>query len=234
MEKKVLLFHGFMVHDNHDLRYLKKYVDENPIDNATFELVYLYDRKKYSSSRKRKMVKNVCKKIKEYQRIGYEVMIIGYSFSCILAAEISKKMKLKGVIYLAPTIQLFKSRLFNLHFLNVKKTIQLRLKHGHKKANKILDKSKIRGIIPLSYHITMILTLNKIAYYNKIPFLVIRGVRDHFSLPGDIAYLSEKSKAMYKKSITKIGPEYNHYFMYKEDIIKDFLYDEIKEFIMRF
>ena len=128
----------------------------------------------------------------------------------------------------------FKSRLFNLHFLNVKKTIQLRLKHGQKKANKILEKSKIRGIIPLSYHITRILTFNKIAYYNKVPFLAIRGNKDHFSLPGDMAYLSCKSKAIYKKSITKQGSEYNHYFMYKEDIIKDFLYDEIKEFIKRF
>ena len=36
------------------------------------------------------------------------------------------------------------------------------------------------------------------------------------------------------KSITKKGEEYNHYFMYKDDIIKDFLYDEIKEFIKRF
>lgn len=228
---KVLLFHGFMVHDRHDLRHFKEYLDDHPIDNAEFELVYLYDRHIYSSSSKKNMVKKNCKLVREYKKQGYEVIIIGYSFSCIIAAEVSKKMKLNGVVYLAPTIQLFKSRLFKLHLFNAMKTVKLRLKYGKKKANKILEKTQIKGIIPLSYHITSMLTFTKRSYKNNIPYLAIRGDHDTFCLKNDLEYVSRKSKASYKKSITKIGENYNHYFVYDKGMMEDFLYDEVKNFL---
>ena len=40
----VLLLHGFMIHDRHDIRFFKSYVDKHEFEDTDFELVYIYDR----------------------------------------------------------------------------------------------------------------------------------------------------------------------------------------------
>jgi len=230
---KVLLFHGFMIHDRHDLRHLKAYMDENPLDNVEFELVNLYDRKVFSSSKNKNMKNTVKEIILKNQQDGFNIVLAGYSFSCGVASSLAKELNLSGVIYFAPSIQLLKTKLFPLHLKNAFKAVKLRIKHGKKKADKIMEKTKTRGIIPLSYHIVGAMLQNKKTFKNSIPYLAFRGNNDTFCLDEDLKFIARKSSALFRKSVTNFGEGWDHYFVYKEEFYKDYIVNEIKYFLER-
>lgn len=230
---KVLLFHGFMIHDRHDLRHLKAYMDNNPIDNVEFELVYLYDRKVTASSKDKNMKKVIKEIILKNIEAGYNVVPAGYSFSCGVASSIAKELNLPGVIYFAPSIQLLKTKLLPMHIKNAYKAAKLRIKYGKKKAEKIMEKTKTRGLVPLSFHLVCSMIKNRKAFSSEVPYLIFRGNKDTYCLNDDLKYVAKKSKAKFIKTVVNNGDAWDHYFVYKEELYKDYVVNEIQYFLER-
>ncbi len=229
MKRILLLCHGFMVHDRHDIRHFKEYIDNHCNGTISTELVYLYDRNDSKSSKYKNMEAKLLAIVKEYQNNGYEVLLLGYSFSCGLVAKVSSELNLKGVIYLAPTVRLLKTGLLSKHLKNAFKTLKIRLKHGNKKAKKIMERTKTNGIVPLSYHICRAMMHYKKEYKTQIPFLILRGFDDSFCLKEDVYYILKNNKARYVVSNTESGEHWDHFY-----VMFEITFDKLYQYVMNF
>lgn len=219
MEKRVvLLVHGFMVHDWHDMAKFKKYMDDNPLDHTSFELVYLYERENSKTSKLKAMINTLKAKVQEKIDEGYEVILLGYSFSCGIVAKVAKEMNIKSVIYISPAVRLIKTKLFRTHIKNAFKVLKLKIKKGRKKADKIMKKTRTKGIVTLSYHISISMIKTKKYYKNSVPFLLLRGCNDEYSLTVDAYKIAKKSTAKKTSIVTLYGEEYGHFFMLDENV----------------
>ena len=217
-KRVVLLVHGFMVHDWHDMGKFKAYVDKNPLDDhTTFELVYLYERENGKTSKTKAMINTLKNKVKEKQDEGYEVILLGYSFSCGIVSCVAKEMHLKANIYISPTLRLMKTHLFWIHIKNAFKVLKLKIKKGRKKADKIMKKTRTKGIVRLSLHISISMLRTKKYYKNDIPFLMMRGCEDEYCFNLDAYKVAKLSSAKKTKTITLNENDKSHFFMLNEE-----------------
>ncbi len=221
MKKKiVLLVHGFMIHDSHDFNSFYDYITKNDIfNNCEFRLIKLYDRLKAKTSKPKTMEKYLKNEVISLLNNNYDVTLIGYSFSCNLVAKVAKDLKLKGVIYFAPSLKLIKTNLFLMHVKNAIKVLKLKLKHGKVKAQKILDRTKTSGVVKLSLHIFLTMIKYRKYFKNEIPFLIMRGKEDTYCLQSDVTWILKNSKADYIKSVTINKDGWNHFFVRRENLI---------------
>ncbi len=234
MKKRiVLLVHGFMVHDWHDFGLFKKYMDEHPVENTEFELVYLYDREKSKTSKPKAMVETLKKIVQEKQKEDYDILLCGYSFSCGIVAKVAQETHCSGVIYLSPTVSLFKTKLFWIHLKNAFKVLKLRLKKGKEKAEKIMKRTKTKGVVSLSYHISLSMIKTKKYYKSSVPYLLFKGSADEYSLDKDLYYIAKKSTAKQAKTVTVHGPDWNHFYILFEEYLTKEPMNEILAFLRR-
>lgn len=233
MKKRiVLLVHGFMIHDSHDFTWFYDYVTNCPdFKNCEFKLIRLYDRTKGKTSRPKVMEKTLKNEILHYLNDGYDVSLIGYSFSCSLVAKVAKDLNLKGVIYFAPSIKLLKTKLFSMHLKNAFKTLKLRIKHGNAKAQKIMDRTKTSGIVILSLHISLTMLKYRKYFKSNVPFIVLRGYDDTYCLQDDVAWIASKTKANYVKTLTIRGQDWNHFFVRRENLVGGIPSQEVLSFL---
>lgn len=231
MKKIVLLVHGFMIHDSHDFTWFYNHVSEcEKFKDIEFKLVKLYSRVEPKTSKPKNMYKTLKNEVLFYMNKGYEVSLIGYSFSCVLVAKIAREFNLKGVVYFAPSLKLIKTKLFSTHVKNAFKTLKMRLKHGKKKAKKIMERTKTSGVIILSLHIFYTMLKYRKCFKNNVSYFVLRGKDDTYCLQDDIAWIISKSNANYSKVKTVEGKDWNHFFVrrdylnpYEADLVYDFL-----------
>ncbi len=230
MKKKIiLLVHGFMVHDSHDFTWFNEYVI-NEFKDYEFKMVTLYDRKVSKTSKPKNMEKSLKKEVKKYLDLDYDVSLIGYSFSCNLVAKVAKDLKLKGVIYFAPAIKLLKTKLFSMHLKNAFKALKLRLKHGKKKAKKIMDRTKTSGIVLLSLHISLTMLKYRKYFKSNVPFLILRGTEDTYCLQDDVSWILNKTSASCVKTITNQGEGWNHFFV-RRDYLSPYISHKVIDFL---
>lgn len=221
MKKKIVLFvHGFMVHDWHDFHKYIDYVKANEqFSGYEYKLVYLYDRKVPKTSKPKKMYYTLKNEVSSYINQGYEVSLIGYSFSCSIVARVAKDFNLKGVIYFAPAINLIKTKLLKQNLITAKKALKIRMKYGNKKADKIMEKTKTKGVVILSLHICFSMIKYRKYFKSNVPFLLIRGHDDTSCLEKDIYKILSKTKADKVIYYTQKGEEWNHFFVLREKLI---------------
>ena len=232
-KKLVLLVHGFMVHDWHDFGLFKSYMDNHPFHDVEFELVYLYQREISKTSKPKAMVNTLKELVNKRKEEGYDIILCGYSFSCGIVARVGKECHVKGVIYLSPTVRLIKTKLLKMHLKNAFKVVKLKIKNGKEKADKIMKRTKIKGVVPLSYHISLSMLKTKKDYKSDIPFLLFRGSNDTYSLSQDASYIAKKSFAKEGKVVTIHGEDWNHFYILYEDHLLQAPIKEILSFIGR-
>lgn len=230
MKKKIILLaHGFMVHDSHDFTWFYEYISKE-FKDYEFKMIYLYDRKIGESSKPKNMIRYLKSEVQKYLDLDYDVSLIGYSFSCNLVAKVAKDLKLKGVIYFAPAIKLLKTKLFSMHVKNAFKTLKLRLKHGKKKAKKIMDRTKTSGVVLLSLHISLTMLKYRKYFKSNVPFLIIRGTEDTYCLQDDVTWILKNTSAAHVKTITKQGEGWNHFFV-RRDYLSPYVSHEVMNFL---
>lgn len=234
MKKIVLLAHGFMIHDSHDLTWFYNYVSQSEeFKNYEFQLIKLYNRKIGKTSRPKTMEKHLSDIVKSYLKKDYDVTLVGYSFSCPLIAKVARDLKLKGVIHIAPAIKLIKTNLLTMHIKNALKTLKLKIKHGNKKAKKIMDRTKTSGIVVLSFHIALTMLKYRKYFKSKTPIVILRGKEDTYSRQDDIVWILKKSQAIYVKNIAINEEGYNHFFIRRENLVPLYPSIELKLFLER-
>lgn len=220
MKKIVLLVHGFMVHDSHDFTWFYEYVNKSEqFKDCEFKLFKLYERTDKKTHKPKNMEKTLKDEVEKYLKDGYDVSLIGYSFSCNLVAKVATDLHLKGVIYFAPAIKLLKTKLFNMHLKNAFKTLKLRIKHGKKKSQKIMERTKTSGIVLLSLHISMTMLKYRKYFKSNVPFLIMRGIEDTYCLQDDVVWILKKSKASYRITDTIHENGWNHFFVRRENLV---------------
>ncbi len=234
MKKIILLVHGFMVHDSHDFTWFFNYVTTcEKYKNLEFKLVKLYERENPKTSKPKNMYKVLKNEVLYYQSKGYDVSLIGYSFSCVLVSKVAKDLKLKAVIYFAPSLKLIKTNLFKTHIKNAFKSLKLRLKHGKEKAKKIMERTKTSGVVILSLHIFLTMLKYRKTFNSKTNFFILRGADDTYCLQSDIVYILKKTKANHIKTLTIKGKDWNHFFVrrdylnaYEAELVYNFFVNE--------
>ena len=233
-ERIVLLAHGFMIHDSHDLKWFYNYVSTSEeFKGYEFKLIKLYDRSKGKTSKPKVMEKFLKNEVQGYLDLGYDVTLVGYSFSCGLVAKVARDLNIKGVIHFAPSIKLIKTNLLKMHIDNAWKTLKLRLKYGKKKAKKIMNRTKTSGLVVLSYHIALSMIKYRKYFKSNTPFIIFRGIEDTYCLQEDVVWILKRTCSKYVKNITIHKEGWNHFFIRREELVPLLPSIETKKFLER-
>ena len=209
--KRVLIcFHGFMTSSWHDCTAFKKYFDSiNDNPNFEVELVNLYtwgDKSTYSS---KSFYKLAYEAVKKHIDKGEIVYLLSYSFSADLAARLTCEFpQIEKLCLISPTTYIVKTKLLASYISMAVKNLKLRLKYK-RKAKKIIQKTKMDGIVRLAINIAKSIVKNrKYLKYVNCKVFMCKGNKDEFSISQTFHYISRKSKNAIIMS--KTYPDENH------------------------
>lgn len=182
--KTVLLcLNGFQTQDTHDCTPMYEYFQKQfaeEYDNCEVYCVRLFapaDRKTHRAKYFEKQARNA---IEEYKEKGYDIILMGYSFSCALAAKLAVKYKkdINRVIFVAPVYDTIINNMIPGYIKYAVKYSKLQKKYGAKVANAI-GRQTIKGLVGLLLAIfRSILTNRKYFTFVKQDTLLIRGDED--------------------------------------------------------
>ena len=182
--KTVLIcLNGFQVTDVHDAQPMKDYFDNNfayEYDNCEVATVYAYLPAEKETHGKRDLEKAVKKAIEEYIAKGYDIILMGYSFSCSLASKMQYKYRnyIKRVIFVAPIYDSLVNGMIPHYISYYNKFRRLKKKYG-KRLAKTMGRTTVRGMGGLLINIFRSLLANR-HYFSKVKAdaLVIWGTDD--------------------------------------------------------
>ena len=230
----IICAHGFINNDRHDLQEFKDYFDRiNTRKNLEVQLVYLYDPTDKKSYKHKLMYQRLLTKCQEYANKGYIIYILGYSFSAGMCAHVASLVpQVRKMVLVAPTIYLIKTKLLGNYLKVAYKDIKLRLKHG-KKAARIMEKMKTKGVVRLSYNIALA-TFRERKWFRKVKCktLMLKGSEDSFASSNTFHTIS---KRIFKKvpSTMKVYPGQDHLMILHIEKGK-IAYDDILNFTYHF
>lgn len=232
MKKVLALVHGFMIHDRHDFKAFKKYFDQQDLaEEYEVVLFTLYDRLDSKSCNHKNMFKSLCQQIEAYGP-DREVILLGYSFSCSMVAKASLLYSnIKRVILVAPTNSLFKTKLIFTYIKLAFKSIQIKLKYGKKKAETIMNKTKLTGVFTIAFNVAKSIVINR-KYFKKVnkPLLYLRGTKDLMSLQSTYKEIHSHLKTNYCR--VEVFEDYDHHFVRFEESITKSFYPACKNFLL--
>lgn len=215
----ILCSNGFQNSDTHDSFQLIEYFNTNfKKDYPQCEIVSvpLYEPADKKTHKAKIFKKRFESKIEEYHALGYEIILLGYSFSASLACKMQKKYPyIKRLILVAPVYDTILNRMIPGYISYAYKFHKLTKKYGQKVANAIGRKTT-NGLVSLLLAILKTVLLNR-HYYRKVKCdtLILWGTAD---------------KLCTKHSMRKVNRmvKSNH-ILYKYDGLTHALMKSIKE-----
>lgn len=229
----IICSHGFINSERHDFAEFKAYFDSiNERKNLEVELCYLYDPLDKKTYRHKLMFQKLLGMCQDYARRGYIIYLLSYSFSAGMCAHAAAMIpQVRKIILAAPTIFLIKTKLLGTYLRVAYKDIKLRIKHG-KKAARIMEKMKTKGVVRLSYNIALA-TFRERKWFRKVPCktLMIKGSNDSFAASNTFHTISRRIKKA--PSTMKVYPNENHLMVIHLEHGKK-AYDDILNFTFHF
>lgn len=229
----IICAHGFINNNRHDLTDFKEYFDRiNTKPNLEVVPVFLYDPQDKKTYKHKKMTQTLLAKVKEYADNGYIIYLLGYSFSAGICAHVASVVpQVRKLILVAPTIFLIKTKLLGIYLKVAYKNIKLRIKHG-KKAARIMERMKTKGVIRLSFNIALA-TFRERKWFRKVPCktMMLKGSEDSFASSNTFHTISKRIKKA--SSTMKIYPKQSHLMILHYDQGKS-AFDDILSFTYHF
>ena len=179
----LLCTNGFQNADIHDATAMKEYFERNfAKDYPDCEIVpvQLFHPAEPKTHRAHLYEKILDEKIREYLGKGYDIVLMGYSFSAALACKMQSKYaeKIKKLILVAPIYDTIVNHMIEGYVKYVLKFRRLSKKYGHAVA-KAMGRTTTKGMIGLLLSILRSILFCR-GYYKKVSCdtIIIRGDDD--------------------------------------------------------
>lgn len=182
--KTVLLcLNGFQNSDTHDSTMMMDYFNEHfkkDFENCEVKTVSLFYPAKKETHHHKYFEKQIVNAIKTYSQEGYDIYLLGYSFSSSLACKMAHKYKneVKRVVLVAPVYDTVKNGLIPHYIQYAYKFHKLTKKYGARMA-KAIGRNTTEGMFGLLVSIFASILINR-HYVRKVrqDCLVIHGDKD--------------------------------------------------------
>ncbi len=184
LRKTVLLCtNGFQTTDTHDSLPMKEYFEntfENDFPECEVALVKLFEPGDKKTHRQHHFESQLEKAIGEYISKGYNIYLMGYSFSSALVCKMARKYQkyVLRVILVAPVYDTLINHMIPGYIKYAYKFHRLNKKYG-KKVSKAIGRQTVKGLPGLLLAIFGSILSNR-KYFRKVsqPTLLIRGTDD--------------------------------------------------------
>jgi len=201
--KTVLLCaNGFQTQDTHDALPIQEYFQKNfasDYKDCTIDCVHLFAPAEKKTHHHKLFEKALDKKITSYIAQGYDVILMGYSFSCSLVAKMAVKHKeIKRVIFVAPVYDTIVNHMIPGYIKYALKYMRLRRKYGNK-VSKAIGRQTVEGLPGLLIAIFASILANR-HYFSKVrqDTLLIRGEEDVLCTEHSLKKVESKLKGNYE------------------------------------
>lgn len=183
--KKTVLIcaNGFQTTDTHDAAPIRDYFVQNfQQDYPDCEVVpvLLFEPSDTKTHHKKIYEQRLSSAIEKYIDLGYDIMLMGYSFSGSLVSKMAYVYRehVSRVILVAPIYDTIMNNMIPGYLKYAKKFSQLQKKYGNK-VSKAMGRQTVNGMFPLLVSIFLSILANR-RYMRKITqeTLVIRGLED--------------------------------------------------------
>lgn len=230
MKTVVICIHGLIKNNYHDFEEFKKYIDDQNTDYEVY-LHYLYQIDKPKTFHYRKMYKNLEKVISNYEKQNYNIILIGYSFSCGLCAKMNKKHKISKIILISPVTKIFNKSGMKVYIKTFFKSLK-------KKALMINNKERIKKAKRMNtFYLPELLfsCLSTLRHTNrsfkkiKCPTLIYYGDSDEFTKLKYVKKIYDQIKI--NNIEISIEENSNHVFIMSKKIDKYNYYKKLFNFI---
>lgn len=232
MKTVVICLHGLIKDAPHDFIPFKQYVEENNID-IEVNCLMLYDianKKTYKYKNKLKLLDET---ISNYEKEGYRIILVGYSFSTGLVARMCKNHSIYKAILISPVMHIITRSGINYYLSLFFKSFKMRAKAmmNKKKRNRLKKMNSLYLFDLLCSCFYALHKTNRSFKYIKCPTLVMFGKKDEITYP---KYLSQIRNQIGSKVDFKINfyPEANHVFIMSKKVDKSIYYKDMIEFAM--
>ena len=135
MKTVVICLHGLIKDAPHDFIPFKEYVEEK---NQDFEvdLLLLYDVRDKKTFNLKRQIKLIEEKIGHYEKLDYNIVLVGYSFSCGLCAKMTKKHNISKVILVSPVTKILTKKGIKYYFSLFFRSFKMKTKSMFNKKKK--------------------------------------------------------------------------------------------------
>lgn len=207
MNKSVLIcMNGYQTMDTHDSTAMNEYFENNFKNDyplCEIDLLLLFEPADVKTHNVKKMEKKIEDEIVKYEDLGYDIYILGYSFSCGLAAKMAYKhnKSIKKVILAAPINDILLSNMIPYYLKYVYKFYKFNKKYGAKVA-KSIGRQTVKGMFGLLVVIFLTILKNR-GYFKKITqdTLLLRGSEDLLCPKHSLKHVERKLHCNYNKCI---------------------------------
>ncbi len=198
--KTVLLcLNGFQNSDTHDSTMMMDYFNSHfkgEFDGCEVKTVSLFYPAKKETHHHRYFEKQIVNEIKAYSQQGYDIYLLGYSFSSSLACKMAHKFKkeVKRVVLVAPVYDTVRNGLIPHYIQYAYKFHKLTKKYGARMA-KAIGRNTTEGMFGLLVSIFSSILINR-HYVRKVrqDALVIHGDKDILCTDHSIEKVLKKLK----------------------------------------
>ena len=232
MKTVVICLHGLIKDAPHDFIPFKQYVEENNID-IEVNCLMLYDianKKTYKYKNKLKLLDET---ISNYEKEGYRIILVGYSFSTGLVARMCKNHSIYKAILISPVMHIITRSGINYYLSLFFKSCKMMGKAvmDDLKRNRLKKMNSLYLFDLLCSCFYALHKTNRSFKYIKCPTLVMFGKKDEITYP---KYLSQIRNQIDRKVDFKINfyPEANHVFIMSKKVDKSIYYKDMIEFAM--
>ncbi|MDD6240369.1 MAG: hypothetical protein PUA93_02135 [Eubacteriales bacterium] len=202
--KTVLLCaNGFQTQDVHDATPIKEYFEKNfgeEYPNCEIECVHLFAPADTKTHKKRLFEKALRERIEHYIALDYDILLMGYSFSCALTAKMAAKYKdkIRRVIFVAPVYDTIVNHMIPGYIKYALKYMRLRKKYGDK-VSKAIGRQTVEGLPGLLIAIFGSILTNR-HYFRHVrqDTLLIRGDEDVLCTEHSLKKVEGKLKGNYE------------------------------------
>ena len=232
MKTVVICTHGLIKDAPHDFTEFKQYVEQNSVD-LEVELLMLYD----ISNRKSFKYKRKCKRLEDaivnYQKQGYKIVLVGYSFSCGLCAKMCKKYHIDKLIIVSPVIRIINRNGMKNYIKLFLKSLKSRAKATvNKKRRTRLEKMRTLYLGDLLFSCFYALHKTKRLFkYIKCPTLLMVGENDEIVYPKYLQYIHRQMKKC-EYFDARFYQNANHVFIMSKKVDKTKYYSDMVDFVL--
>ena len=203
MKTVVICLHGLIKDAPHDFIPFKQYVEENNID-IEVNCLMLYDIANKKTYRYKSKLKLLDETISNYEKEGYRIILVGYSFSTGLVARMCKNHSIYKAILISPVMHIITRSGINYYLSLFFKSFKMRAKAmmNKKKRNRLKKMNSLYLFDLLCSCFYALHKTNRSFKYIKCPTLVMFGEKDEITYP---KYLSQIRNQIDRKVDFKIN-----------------------------
>lgn len=176
VKRVIICCNGFINTKKHNLKCFKDYFETiNTDENNEVCLISLYSPEDKTTYNRNKQYNVLKSKINEYVQKNYIIYLLGYSYTAGFVAKAASEYPehIRKLILISPTIYLLKTKLLWNYLKVAAKYIHMKIKNPVR-TKKAMSKSRMQGIIPISYNIALSIYKNR-RYFKKVKCKVFVG-----------------------------------------------------------